>query len=78
MGFSGGSVVKNPPAKVGDAGFDSWVKGEPLQEEMATLSSIIAWRIPWTEEPGRLPSTSFAKSRTQLSAQTHKLACIGA
>ena len=29
---------------------------DPLEEEMATHSSILAWRIPWTEEPGRLPS----------------------
>ena len=29
---------------------------EPLEEEMATHSSILAWRIPWTEEPGRLQS----------------------
>ena len=61
MGFSGGSVVKNPAAKVGDAGFDSWVKGDPLQEEMATLSSIIAWRIPWTEEPGGLQSVGLQR-----------------
>ena len=31
-----------------------------------TLSSILAWRIPWTEEPGRLQSMVFAKSRTRL------------
>ena len=30
---------------------------DPLEKEMATHSSILAWRIPWTEEPGRLPST---------------------
>ena len=29
---------------------------DPLEEEMATLSSILAWKIPWTEEPGRLQS----------------------
>ena len=29
---------------------------DPLEEGMATYSSILAWRIPWTEEPGRLPS----------------------
>ena len=50
-----GSVVKNPPAHAGDMGrgFDPWV-GIPLQEEMATHTSILAWRIPWTEEPGGL------------------------
>ena len=34
---------------------------------MATHSSILAWRIPWTEEPGRLQSMGFTKSQTQLS-----------
>ena len=46
-------VTKNPPAKQ-----EIWVwylGGEdPLEEGMATRSSILAWRIPWTEEPGRL------------------------
>ena len=36
-------------------GFDPWVgKEDPLEEGMATHSSIFAWRIPWTEKPGRL------------------------
>ena len=39
---------------------------------MATHSSILAWRIPWTEEPGGLLSTGFAKSHTQLSTHTYK------
>ena len=38
---------------------------DPLEKEMATYSSILAWRIPWTEEPGGLQS--MAESRTQLS-----------
>ena len=37
---------------------------DPPEKEMATHSSILAWRIPWTEEPGRLQSTGVAKSRT--------------
>ena len=52
LGFLGGSVVKNPPANAGDLGFDPWVEKIPLEEEMATHSSILAWRIPRTEEPG--------------------------
>ena len=39
----------------------------PMEEEMVTHSSILAWRIPWTEEPGRLQSTGVAKSRPRLS-----------
>ena len=52
-GFPGGSVVKNPPAIQ-----ETWVPSpgweDPLEEEMATHSSILPWKIPWTEEPGRL------------------------
>ena len=40
---------------------ETWVRSlgreDPLEKEMATHSSILAWRIPWTEEPGRLQST---------------------
>ena len=50
----GGSVVKNPPANAGDV-VQSLGQEDPL-EEMATHSSILAWRIPWTEEPGVLQS----------------------
>ena len=39
---------------------------DPLEEEMATHSSILAWRIPWTEEPGEL-QTMGSQSRTRLS-----------
>ena len=42
---------------------------DPLEKEMATRSSTLAWKIPWTEEPGRLQSTE-SQSRTQLSTQT--------
>ena len=52
-GFPGGTLVKNLPAseemQVRSLGWE-----DPLKEEMATHSSILAWRIPWTEEPGRL------------------------
>ena len=39
---------------------------DPLEKEMVTHSSILAWRIPWTEEPGRLQSTE-SHSQAQLS-----------
>ena len=68
MGFPDGKVVKNPPANAGNAGDLGSVpgSGDPLEEEMATYSSILAWRIPWTEEPGRLQSIG-PQSRTLLS-----------
>ena len=40
---------------------------DPLEEEMVTHSSILAWEIPWTEDPGRLQSMGSQKSQMQLS-----------
>ena len=58
-GFLDGSAVKNLPAmqesKVTQVAALSWE--DPLEEGMATHSSIPAWRVPWTEEPGGLQST---------------------
>ena len=53
MGFLGGSVVKNPPAKQ-EMQILSLGQEDPLEKEMATHSSILAWEIPWTEEHGSL------------------------
>ena len=61
-GFPDGSVVKNPPAKQEvQVRFLGW---EVLLKELATHSSILAWRIPRTEEPGGLKSTGSQKSET--------------
>ena len=58
MGFPGSSMVRNPPADAGDTGDAGLIpgSGRSPEEEMATHSSILAWRIPWTEEPGGLQS----------------------
>ena len=48
-------VVKNLPANAGDVGVQSLGQEDPLEEGMATYSNILGWRIPWTEDPGRLP-----------------------
>ena len=57
-GFPSGSVVKNPPAMQEPQ--ETWVpslgREDPLEEGMATHSSVLAWRIPWTEETGGLQS----------------------
>ena len=50
------SMVKNSPTNARDVG-SILDQEDPLEEEMATLSSVLAWRIPWTEEPGGLQST---------------------
>ena len=55
-GFLGGTVVKNPPANATDPGDRSLEGKDLLEKGMATHSRILAWRIPWTEEPGGLQS----------------------
>ena len=42
---------------------------DPLEKEMATYSSILAWRIPWTEEPGRLQSMGSQRVRYDLATE---------
>ena len=51
-------MVKNPPAMR-----ETWVQ-YPLETGKATHSSVLAWRIPWTEEPGGLQSMGLQKGRT--------------
>ena len=53
LGFPGGSAVKNLPA-VEEMQVWSLGQEDPLEKEMATHSSIFAWEISWTEEPGGL------------------------
>ena len=59
LGFSGGLVSEEPSCSVGEQ--ETWVRSlgqeDPLEKGMAPHSSILAWRIPWTEEPGRLQHT---------------------
>ena len=66
LGFPGGLVIKNPPAFQG-----TWIwslgQEDPLEKEMAIHSSILAWEISWTEEPGGLQSMGLQKSQTRLS-----------
>ena len=61
VGFPGGSVVKKK-INAGDVvSIPDWE--DPLEEEMATHSSILAWDIPWTEEPSRLQSMGSQRVR---------------
>ena len=70
-GFPGGSAVKNLPAMQ-----ETWVRAlgqeDPLEKEMETHSSILAWESPWTEEPDRLQSMGHDKLDTteQLNTTT--------
>ena len=58
-------MVKNLPA-VQETWVRSLVQEDPLEKGMTTRSSILAWRISWTQEPGRLPFLGVTKSQTQL------------
>ena len=66
ISLQGGSVVKNLPemkeTQVRSLGWE-----DPLEKEMATHSNILAWEIPWTEEPVQLWSMQSQKSQTKLS-----------
>ena len=62
MSLSGGSAVKNPPAAQ-ETQAQSLGREDPLEKAMPTHSSILAWRIPWTEEPGGLQSMGSKRVR---------------
>ena len=75
LGVPGGSEVKDRPVNAGDTRDTHSIPGQedPLEEEMATHSSILAWITPWTEEPGRATAHGVAKSWTRLSTHKHIL-----
>ena len=64
-------LIKNPPAM-----WETWVYSlgweDPLEEEMATDSGTLAWRIPWMEEPGGLPSMGSQRVRHDVVMNTHR------
>ena len=66
MGFPGGASGKEPACqcqRLKETGIQSLGWEDPLKEEMATHSSILAWRIPWTEEPVGLQSMGSQRVR---------------
>ena len=68
-------MIKNQPANAGAAGdmVQSLGREDPLEQEMVTHSSVLAWEIPWTEEPGGLQSVGHKESDTTESTEhTHK------
>ena len=69
LGFAGGSVIRNLPVNMRDPLIEPRVQSlgweDPLEKEMTTHSSILAWEIPWTEEPGGLHKAhGVAKGQT--------------
>ena len=71
LGFSDASMVKNLPAI--KTWFRSLGQEDPLEKEMAIYSSILAWRIPWTEEPGGLQSMEPQRFGHSWVTNTHIL-----
>ena len=69
LGFPGGSVIKNSPINAGDVDSIPGLGTSP-ETEMAICFSILAWKNPWTLEPGGLQSMGLQKSRTWLSDST--------
>ena len=74
-GFSDGPVVKHLPAiqETQETEVQSLDWEDPLEKEMATHSSILAWKTPWTEEPGGLPpmgvqSVKYKQAHTHTNA----------
>ena len=61
LGCPGGSDSKESACNADRPSFNPWVRKIPLEEDMATQSSILAWRIPRTEEPGGLQSMGFQR-----------------
>ena len=62
-------MVKNPPANAGDPVQSLSGCKDPLEKEMATHSSTLACKIPWTEEPGGLQSMGSQRVRYDLAAE---------
>ena len=56
-------MVKRLPT-MWETGLQSLGREDPLEKEMAMHSTVLAWKIPWTEEPGELKSMGVAKNQT--------------
>ena len=69
-------MVKNLPA-MQETQIQSLGQEDPLEKGMATHSSILAWRFPWIEEPGRLWGCKVLDTTEQLSVHTHTHTLIG-
>ena len=67
QGFPGSSDGKESACNVGDLAFIPRLGTSPGGRHLATQSSILSWRIPWTEEPGGLQSIGSQKSQILLS-----------
>ena len=74
-GFPGGSVVKNPPAKKETQVCSQDWEDPLVEKETATHSSILAWEMPWTEEPGGLWFMGLQRVRHDLATEHGRTFC---
>ena len=66
MGFPGGSLINNPPV-ITETHVQSLLQKGHLEKEVATCFSILAWEIPWPEEPGGLQSMELERAGHDLA-----------
>ena len=66
-------AVKNPPTNAGEVRVHSLGCEDPLEDSMATHSSILVWEIPWTEELGGLQSMGSQSVRHDLASKQHSI-----
>ena len=78
--WTGGSVLKNPPAMRETQETQGWSlsREDPLEEGMVTHSSILAWRVPWTEEPSGLQPMGSQRDLHDWSGWAHMHECSAA
>ena len=71
--------VKNPPAMQETQEMQFWSLGQedPLEGEMVTYSSTLAWEFPWTEEPGKAPTVLGVTKSQTVWATKHKQNGLG-
>ena len=76
MGFPGGLDAKKPPAKAEDGSLTPGSRRAP-EKQMATNYSILAWKIPWTEEPGNLQSMESQRVGHDLVTKQQQQKILG-
>ena len=72
-GWGGAEFTLEPGSVVPMQEAPPWIREDPLEKEMATHSSPLAWKIPWTEEPDRLQSMGSPRVGHDLATKPHSL-----
>ena len=76
VGFPGGSALKNPPTKAGDVGLIPRLGRSPGRGDGNLFSSVLAWKIPWTEEHGGVQAMRLQTVRhSRVAEHTRMVTC---